>query len=167
MIIHGFTISAFGHCADRRQFDSARLVRAAVGYLISLLDKHGNSFRAKIPLKGAGHIDLRWTSDHLSCGIGTFYAEGELLSTNVMVSGISAEADRKALETAQAALSKVCSAAGAEAAQELLLIDKRPALATIRWTTRSRRLMDLVGDMEICLAAAFLERAFHTGEIGL
>jgi hypothetical protein len=167
MIIHGFAISAFGHCAEKSEHESAKLVRSAVGYLTSLLEGHGNSFHAKIPLKRVGYIDLRWTSEHLSAGIGTFYVEADLLSTNIMVSGINPAADQKVLETGQSALRKVCETAGERVADDLLRIQERPAVATIRWSTRDRKAMDLVADMEICLAAAFLEQAFKSGEMTL
>jgi hypothetical protein len=167
MTIHCFTISVFGHCAARHSHDSSKLGRSAVEFLTSLLEGHGNRFHSRIPLKGLKGIELRWQSEHLSSGLGTFYAEGNLLSTNVIISGINAEADKKALQLAQAGLRTVCEATGEEAAEDLIRIQARPALATIRWTTRGRRVMDLVSDMEVCLAAAFLERAFHTAELGL
>jgi len=49
--------------------------------------------------------------------------------------------------------------------EDLLKIGERPALASIRWSSESRKTMDLLADMEVCLAAAFLERAFKEGEL--
>ena len=168
MIIHGFTISAFGHCAGKQKYDSRKLARNAVSYLTSMLESHGNDFQLNIPMKGIGEIELRFTSENLSCALVTFSAGDELLSTNVIASGIKPEADTKALEMGQVALKNVCEAAEEEVpAEDLLRITERPALATIRWTTRDRKTMDLLADMELCFAAAFLERSFKTGEMGL
>jgi len=166
MIIHGFTISAFGHCAGKQEHDSRKLARNAVGYLTSLLDSYGNEFQLNVPMKGVGEIELRMSSKHLSCGMASFSAGGELLSTNVMVSGVNLEADKEALRMGQVALTNVCAAAEeAPPADDIVNILERPSLATIRWTTRDRKMMDLLADIEICFAAAFLQRAFRGAEI--
>ena len=168
MNIHGFTFSAFGHCASKEIHDSRKLTHEALAYLTSVLDMHGNEFQLQIPMRGVGKVELHWNSEHLSCGLASFSAEGELLSTVVITSGIDAEADQKALEKGQVALRNVCAAAGEEApAEELLRIQERPAMASIRWSTRDRKAMDLLTDMEVCLAGAFLERAFKTREMAL
>ena len=166
MIIHGFTISAFGHCAGKQTYDSTKLAVRALAYLTSLLESHGNDFQLNLPMRGVGEIELRLTSGHLSWGLASFSAAGELLSTNVMLSGINLEADKKALEMGQTALRNVCQAAGEPPpADDLLTILERPAVATIRWSTRDRKTMDLLADMETCFAAAFLERSFRSGQI--
>lgn len=168
MIIHGFTISAFGHCAGKQLHDSRKLTRPAMSYLTSLLESHGNEFQLQIPMRGVGQIDLHWNSDHLSSGLGSLSAGGDLVSTIVIMSGINAEADQKTLAMAQTALENVCGAAGKEPpARDLLEIKDRPAVATIRWSALERKAMTLLTDMEICLAAAFLERSFKTAELGL
>lgn len=167
MTIHGFTISAFGHCAGRQNFDSNKLSRNAVEYLMSLLDSHGGNFNLKLPLKGVGQIELQWTSEHLSWAMASFVHKDELLSTLVMVSGINLEADQHALEMAQAGLEDVCRAIGEQPQDDLIRIVERPSVATIRWATSDRRTLDLISDMETCLAAAFLERAFDAGSRAL
>ena len=134
-------------------------------YLTELLDRHGDNFETKMPLKGIGEIELRWFSAHLSSGTATFFADGEPLSTNVMVSGIRPEADSEALAAAHSTLLKFCKAAGERASDALLRIEERPALASVRWSARDRREMEAVLDIEICLAAAFLERAYETGKL--
>jgi hypothetical protein len=167
MTIHGFTISAFGHCASKQNFDSNKLARNAVVYLTSVLDSHGGNFNLKLPMKGVGEVELQWTSEHLSWAMASFITKDELLSTLVMVSGINLEADRQALEMAQSALEDVCRALGEEPHDDLLQIAERPSVATIRWATPERRTLDLITDMETCLAAAFLERAFEAGRMAM
>ncbi len=137
-----------------------------MAYLTSLLDSHGNEFQLSVPMKGVGEIELRMSSKHLSCGIASFSSGSELLSTNVMVSGINLEADKEALRMGQVALTNVCAAAEeAPPADDIVNILERPSLATIRWTTRDRKTMDLLADMEVCFAAAFLQRAFRGAEM--
>jgi hypothetical protein len=167
MTIHGFTISAFGHCASKQNFDSSKLARNAVTYLMSVLDSHGGNFNLKLPMKGVGEVELQWTSEHLSWAMASFINKDQLLSTLVMVSGINLEADQHALEMAQAALEDVCKAAGEQPQDDLMQIAERPSVATIRWATSDRRTLDLITDMETCLAAAFLERAFDAGSRAL
>jgi hypothetical protein len=166
MIVHGFTISAFGRLASRHRIETAKLARGAVDYLTSVLESHGNEFQVQIPLRGCGHIDLHWQSEHFSCALANFLSEGQLLATAVVVSGMRPQADQKVLRMGQTALENVCSAAGqAGPADELEHIQARPALASIHWSGEDRRKMELLGDVEICLAAAFLERSFRAGEL--
>lgn len=165
MVFHSFVVSALGHRAKMEKHDSAKLTREAVGFFTSLLDRHGSQFQALIPIRGIGNLDLQWSSDHFSCAMATFSSEGELLATDVIVSGMNPEADRKALRMCQTALTNVCSAAGERApAEDLLKIAERPAAASIRWSSENRKTMDMLADMEICLAAAFLDRSFKAGE---
>jgi hypothetical protein len=165
VILHRYTVSAVGHLADAREQDSIRLPRSAIENAGRLLDLHGNSFQARIPLKGFGHIELRWKSDDFSCALATFVVEDDMLSTDVVLSGLRPDADRKAQQSGQAMIQDVCKSVGETAAQGLFLADKRPAVACIRWSTKERKGMDLVMDLEICLAAAFLERGFHTSKL--
>ncbi len=167
MIIHGYVISALGHCANQRDYDSTKLHRPAVDYLAKFLATLGSHFRAGIPIKGLGQVDLDWSSASSSCGTGTFYSKGELLATDVIVSGIKPDEDQRALEAAQNTLEEICGEAGEGVEEELLIIPQRPAMASIRWSTKELKAVDLVGDMEVCLAAAFLERAVSSREIGL
>ena len=165
MIFHAYTISALGHCANREKHDTGKLARDAVGFFAVLLDRRGNKFQAVIPLKGVGNLDLDWTCDHLSCAMATFSSQGELIATDLIVSGIAPQADMATLKTGQTALGKVCRAAEENAHEDLLKIGERPAVASIRWSSESRKIIDLLADMEICLAGAFLERAFREGAL--
>ena len=159
MILHDYTISALGHLAHSTQRDSANLPREAVDNAGRLLDAHGNSFKARVPLKGFGHIDLHWKSDDFSCALATFSIAEEMLSTDVVLSGLRPEADRKVQQAAYAMVQELCQSAGEQASDGLLRADQRPAVACIRWSTKERKGMDVVMDLEICLAAAFLEHA--------
>jgi len=168
MQFHVFMVSAFGHVASKQKHDSLKLARDAVGFFSTLLDRHGGEFQAVIPIKGVGNLNLQWKSEHLSCAMASISSQEELLTTDLIVSGINPEADHKALLQCQAALENVCRAAGERPpSEDLLKIPERPALACIRWSSESRKTMDMLADMEICLAAAFLERSFKSGEMAL
>jgi hypothetical protein len=160
MILHDYTISALGHLAHSTQRDTASLPREAVDSAGRLLDAHGNSFKARVPLKGFGHIELRWKSDDLSCALASFSLDEEMLSTDAVLSGLRPEADRKVQQAAHAMVQELCQGGGEQASDGLLRANERPAVACIRWSTKERKGMDVVRDLEICLAAAFLERAF-------
>ncbi|MFB3776831.1 MAG: hypothetical protein ACE141_04445 [Bryobacteraceae bacterium] len=165
MILHRYTVSAVGHLADWREMETSRLPRSAVEDAGELLDSHGATFQARIPVKGFGHIELRWKSEDFSCAVATFAAEDDMLSTDVVLSGLRPEADGKAQQAGQAMIRDVCKSASEVATDGLLRADKRPAIACIRWSTRQRTGMDLVNDLEICLAAAFLERGFRASQL--
>ncbi len=167
MVIHRYVISALGRCVDHRDHDSAKFRRSAVAYFTELLERNFSPFRVKAPLKGVGELVLHWSSENLSCGMATLYAGGELLASDVMVSGIKADADAEALRGAQATLESMCAAVGEASSDGLLRVNQRPAVASIHWTTPERGTLDKISDLELCLAAAFLERAFRAGAMVL
>ena len=157
MLLHSYTVSALGHLADSGKQDTENLPRAAVDNAGRLLDSHANTFKARIPLKGFGHIELDWQSDDYSCALATFSLDAEMLSTDVVLSGLRPEADRKVQEYANAMVERLCQAAGERATDGLMRANRRPAVICIRWSTRERAGMKVVRDLEVCLAAAFLE----------
>ena len=165
MILHRYIVSALGHLVDSGQRDSSRIPRSAVENAGRLLDANGNKFQARIPIKGLGHIQLDWRSDDYSCAMASFIAGEEMLSTDAILSGLRPDADRKVLESAQAMVRELCQSAGEKAADGIYRTDKRPAVACIRWSTQEREGMDLVEDLELCLAAAFLERGFRASSL--
>jgi len=160
MILHDYTISALGHLARSTQRETANLPREAVDNAGRLLDAHGNLFKARVPLKGFGHIELHWKSDDFSCALATFSLDEEMLSTDAVLSGLRPEADRKVQQAAHAMVQELCQEVGEQASDGLLRAGERPAVACIRWSTKERKGMDVVRDLEICLATAFLERGF-------
>ena len=167
MILHRYIVSAVGHLADSQELETSRVSRSAVEDAGRLLDLHGNTFQARLPLKGFGHIELHWKSEDFSCALATFSVEDGMLSTDVILSGLRPEADQKAQQSAQAMVQQVCESGGEQAAEGLYRADQRPAVACIRWSTKERKGMDLVMDLEICLATAFLYRAFRAVKVVL
>jgi hypothetical protein len=160
-----YTVSALGHLVDSRNDDSSSLPRSMVEDAGRMLDLRGNNFQAQLPWKGAGQVELRWKSDDFSCALATFVADGDMLSTDVILSGLRLEPDRKAQQDGQAMIQELCDGAGETAAEGILRADKRPAVVCIRWVTSERQEMDLVKDLEMCFAAAFLERGFQTARL--
>ncbi len=167
MILHEYTISALGHLANSKEQDLAALPRDAVGNAGRLLDRHGNKFQATIAGSGSDGFRLQWESDDLSCAKATFSAGQEMLSTNIILSGLRPEADRRLLAATHEMLKDICRAAGATASDGLLKLPHRPALVYVRWSSREEKGMDVVRDLEVCLAAAFLERGFEAVRLAL
>src|SRR4030042_1975970 len=112
MILHDYTISALGHLARSTQRNTSSLPREAVDNAGSLLDNHANTFKARIPLRGFGHIELHWKSDDFSCALATFSLEEEMLSTDAVLSGLRPEADLKVQQAAHAMVQQLCQGAG-------------------------------------------------------
>lgn len=158
MVVHSYTISALGHLAASGRLDTGNLPLEAVDNAGRMLDTHANTFKARIPLRGFGHIELDWKSEDYSCALATFSLEDEMLSTNVVLSGLRPEADRKVQEAANAMIEQVCQAAGEPAADGVLRATRRPAVMCIRWSSKEHTGMNVVRDLEMCLAAAFLDR---------
>ncbi len=138
--------------------------RSAVENAGRILDHRGNSFQARLPLGDFGHIELRWKSDDFSCALATFAADNEMLSTDVILSGLRPEADLNAQQSGQGMIQELCTDAGETVAEGLFQAKERPALICIRWSTKERKGMDMVRDLEICLATAFLERGFQASK---
>lgn len=161
MVLNEYTISALGHLAAHRERDTSRLSRAAVEGAGVMLDKHVGSFQARLAIKGFQNLSLTWKSDDYSCALASFVEGGEVLSAAVVLSGLRPEADAKVLAAAQKMIEDVCRAAGAPASGGLHQAVKRPMLASIRWSTSERKGMPEILELELCLAAAFLERAFE------
>jgi hypothetical protein len=165
MIIHGYTVSALGRLADTREHNSTHVPRRAVEGASRLLGVNGREFVARLGMKGLENVDLHWKSSDYSAALVTFAEDKDLLSTVVIVSGVRPEADRQALEAAQAMLRSVCETVGETAAEDLLQASERPAVVSIHWATRDHKAMSLVKDMEICFATTFLERAFASAKL--
>jgi hypothetical protein len=84
-----------------------------------------------------------------------------MFSTVVILSGLRPEADSKVQIAIQGMLNEVCLAAGETVSDDLLKMDRRPAVACIRWSSSEEKGMDVVRDLELCLAAAFVQRGFN------
>lgn len=165
MKLHTYTISALGHLADSSRQDTDGLPPDAVENAGHLLDSHSGTFKARIPLRGIGHIDLHWESEDFSCALATFSIDDEMLSTDAILSGLRPEADRKTQQIAHAMVQEFCRENGENASDGMLRADQRPAVACVRWSTRERKGMDVVRDLETCLAVAFLERGLKTAKL--
>jgi hypothetical protein len=160
VVLHEYTISALGHLAGYRERETAKLGLSAVEGAGMLLDRHGGVFQARMAVKGFENLKLHWKSEDYSCALATFSADEEVLSAAVIMSGLRPEADAKVRGAAQGMIESFCRAAGEPASDGLMRADKRPMVACIRWSTKDRKGMSEVRDLEVCLAAAFLARAF-------
>ena len=120
MIIHGYTVSALGRLADTREHNTTQVPRRAVEGANRLLGVNGREFVARLGMKGLENVELHWKSTDFSAALVTFAEDNDLLSTEVIVSGIRPEADRQALEAAQVMLRSVCETVGETAAEDLL-----------------------------------------------
>jgi len=160
VVLNEYTISALGHLAGHRERESSRLSRAAVEGAGVMLDKHAGSFQARVAIKGFQDLSLTWKSDDYSCALASFADGEEVLSAAVVLSGLRPEADAKVLAVAQQMIDGFCRAAGEQASDGLRQAVKRPMLASVRWSTSERKGMSEILELELCLAVAFLERAF-------
>jgi hypothetical protein len=55
-----------------------------------------------------------------------------------------------------------CRAVALEPCREWQAVEGYPVIFSLPWPTEDRESMELVADMETCLAAAFFERTFST-----
>jgi hypothetical protein len=150
---------------DARRSNPSTEMRPAIENAGRILDSKGSSFQAVMPLPGFGQIELRWKSDDFSCALVSFVADGEMLSTDAILSGLRPEADRKVQQAGHALIQDLCNSSSESAAEGVLGADRRPAIICIRWSTAERKGMNLVRDLEMCLAIAFLERGFQTAKL--
>ncbi len=161
MVLNQYTISALGHVAALREHETSALGRSAVKRAGELLDQRGSSFEARVVLRGFGDLRVNWTSEDYSCALAIFSVDDEVLSADVILSGLRPEADEKARAAALKLIGDFCLSTGETPADGLARAEKRPMVACIRFSTSERKGMSQVRDLELCLAAAFLERAFE------
>jgi hypothetical protein len=156
MVFHDITI-VIGSVSSRRTHDTATLVPATVEVFRSLLERHGDDFRARLPVRGLEHIELQWTKEG-SAALATFWSRNVPVTTSALAPGLDAAADRAALDPLQQLVMRFHGDSPAEPGFDLLAIADRPLLATLPIPVPAVAIspdMGIIADAETCLAAAF------------
>lgn len=156
MIFHDITIVA-GQRVSARQHESSSLVRAAVEVFRDMLERYRNGFERPIPIDNFRHIRLRWTSEKTGAALATFWSGQVPLTTSALVS--SSEADRECLASLHGMLLRLFHGSPVEPGFDLLAVTERPLIASavLPIPPSLRHDMEVVADMETCMAAAFFE----------
>jgi len=152
VIFHDITLR-LGERLSTRKHDSAELLPAAVEVFRDLLERHGDDFRAPVPLVEG--VELYWTEDH-GAALATFWHGPSLpVTISALVTGHDKDADRKVLLKLQGLLVCLFSAPGRELGFDLMGgAQERPLIASVGLPSglASPRLLEIV-DMETCLAS--------------
>jgi hypothetical protein len=157
MQFHDITIVIGSAVSRRRTHDTASLLPAAVEVFRDLLEQHGDDFRARLPVRGLEHVELKWTREG-SGALTTFWSRHFPVSTSALAPGLDAAADRAVLESLQELVMRFHGDLPAEPGFDLLAIAERPLLATLPIPVPTAAIspdMGLIADAETCLAAAF------------
>jgi hypothetical protein len=161
MIFHDVTI-VIGSTYSRRTHDTATLVPAAVEVFRSLLERHGDAFRVRLPVRG---LELQWTREG-SGALATFWSRNVPVTTAALAPGQDAAVDRAVLDSLQQLVMRFHGDSPEEPGFDLLSIADRPLLATLPIPVPAVAPspdMGVIADAETCLAAAFFLEVLGEG----
>lgn len=163
-----YTILPNGEKHSKRKHYSEMLVRSAVDVFAQAMLPSPCDFRAPIPVREFAHIQLQFTSTDPASALATFWApergqtEMVPLTTSVLLRGTDRHAEKQAQIAAQGLIVKLLRDAGAidagmEPAYDLIGLPERPMIASIVIYPGRHPDMQVIADMETCLAAAWFE----------
>jgi hypothetical protein len=153
MIFHDVTIQ-IGSISSRRVHDTTTLVPAAVEIFRLMLEEGGENFRVPMPVDGIEHIELNWTQLG-SAAVASFFSRGVPVTTSALASGLDDDDDRRAMAGVQSLVMHFYGDSPAEPGFDLSTYGDRPAIATLAIPVPVSPDIQLIADMETCLAAAF------------
>lgn len=154
VIFHDITLGVGGAVSCRRQ-DPAELQPGAVEVFRTMIERHGDCFRAPLPHAAFVRFELDLASKR-GAALALFLVDGELASTSALASGQDAEDDRDVLQALQSRILVRFAGTSIEPAFDALAIAGRPVILSVPWPNPKVAPADLriVADMETCLAAA-------------
>jgi hypothetical protein len=153
MIFHDVSIR-IGSVASRRAHNTTALFPGAVEVFSSMLERYGDQFREPLPVEGLEHIELHWTQLG-TAAVASFYSRGAPATTSALAPGLAAEDDRRAFDGIQALVMHFHGDSPTEPGFEVATISERPVIATLPIPIPPSPDIQLIADMETCLAAAF------------
>jgi hypothetical protein len=154
-----YTIIA-GSRRSRRVHESTALVLAAVEVFRDLLERHGSEFR--VPVPRVPEIELHWTDAGDGVAYATFYiaAGNSPVTTSGLLTGRDSQAEAQVVQSLQSLIVQLHADTPLEPSWELTEITDRPVIVSLilpSTIVAGKKAIELVGDMETCLAAAYFE----------
>lgn len=159
MIFYDVTLTA-GAQRSFRTHDSAQLEPKAVAIFSRMFAAGGDSFKLPIPFSGFGHITLQFTTEPPYPPLATFWIGRTPLTTSVLLAaGVAPEHEAGAIKAVQSMLLQIFRNTPIEPGFDLGAVKERPLIASHVMPVDAAFYSDLgiVGDMETCLMAAWLQ----------
>ena len=114
------------------------------------------NFRSRVPSPGTAVIELEWTTRDW-VPLATFSANNVPISTSLLLFGADPEWEREALGAFQQMIEEFCDRMALEPGRDVEGVSDRPAILSVPWPSEDHESVELVAEMETCLAGAFFE----------
>jgi hypothetical protein len=150
-----YTLALDGGVFSRLQHSSDRLDRTSVAMFKRVLQLWGDHFRKPVPLEASSDIEVSWLSEGRAA-LAAFSAGGEMVTISALLSGRSDVDDNRVLDYFREILAEGGRPTDLSA-PHLAGIADRPVVLSIPLPASDPEVMSLVGELEVCLSAAFFE----------
>ena len=142
--------------------DPAQVPASLLEPFALLLDNEDSSFRMSVSMELA-QIELQLTRVGFYAAVGTFFADGHIATSLVLLSGTSGEDEQEVMGMFQESIAQILAAKKVDPKTFTGLRghDFRPLAATIHWSNSKVSVSDYqeIVELEGQLATAFFQRA--------
>jgi hypothetical protein len=150
-----YTLALDGGVFSRLQHRSDSLDRNAVDMFKRVFQLWGDNFRKPVPIDAMPDIEVSWLSEGRAA-LAALSVGGEMVTISALLSGRSETDDNRVLGYFREILAEEARPRELPA-PHLADIADRPAVLSIPLPASRPEAMGLVGELEVCLAAAFFE----------
>lgn len=155
MTFGDYTLALDGGVFSRLQHRSDSLDRTSVDMFKRVLQLWGDNFRKQVPVTASPDLEVSWLSEG-QAALAAFSLGGEMVTISALLSGRNAEDDNRIVRYFREILAEEARPRELPA-PHLADIADRPVVLSIPLPTSRPGIMSLVGELEVCLAAAFFE----------
>ena len=155
MTFGDYTLALDGGVFSRLQHRSDLLDRASVEMFKRVLQLWGDNFRKPVPVNDSPDIEVSWLSEGRAA-LAALSVGGEMVTISALLAGRNKEDDNRVLRYFREILAEEARPRELPA-PHLAEIADRPAVLSIPLPASRPEAMSLVGELEVCLAAAFFE----------
>lgn len=155
MTFGDYTLALDGGVFSRLQHRSDSLDRASVDMFKRVLQLWGDNFRKQVPVTASPDLEVSWLSEG-QAALAALSLGGEMVTISALLSGRNEEDDNRILRYFREILAEEARPRELPA-PHLADIADRPVVLSIPLPASRPGVMSLVGELEVCLAAAFFE----------
>jgi hypothetical protein len=150
-----YTLTLDGDVSSRLEHRSDRLDRGSVEMFKRVLQLWGDHFRKPVPLEVSPEVEVHWLSEGRAA-LAAMSVRGEMVTISALLSGRNDADDDLILGYFREILAKEERPLELLPEHEAALAD-RPVVLSVPLPASRPEVMTLVGELEVCLSAAFFE----------
>jgi hypothetical protein len=152
-----YTLELDGGVLSRLQHRSDQLDRSSVDMFKRVLQLWGDHFQKPLPLDGslAPGIEISWLSEGRAA-LAALWVDGEMVTISALLSGRNDTDDNRVLTYFREIVARAGQPLELSPPHRAALAE-RPVVLSIPLPGSHPELMTLVGELEVCLSAAFFE----------